>query len=35
MDIELVSIQNPGLDNEYALIRVCRDCNLKGYFRKA
>ena len=31
MDIELVSIQNPGLDNEYALIRVRRDCNLSKF----
>lgn len=31
MDIELVSINNPGLDNEYALIRVNRDCNLKKF----
>lgn len=32
MDIELVSINNPGLDNEYALIRVNRDCNLNKFF---
>lgn len=32
MDIELVSINNPGQDNEYALIRVNRDCNLNKFF---
>ncbi len=32
MDIELISINNPGLDNEYALIRVNRDCNLNKFF---
>lgn len=31
MDIELISINNPGLDNEYALIRVNRDCNLNKF----
>ena len=31
MDIELVSINNPGLDNEYALIKVNRDCNLSKF----
>ncbi len=31
MDIKLVSIHNPGLDNEYALISVNRDCNLSKF----